>query len=279
MSRPKAWKKCARYHPRFQHFKGGTESNTNLQELEKISSDIISTVTERIKAETAGKAAHDLVNEKLKRVQSGLDKMAGTIKTSQKKLVGELSSSNDSVKRGSIKNNLTQGVISSLSEIKAAILEIAAADQKAQIDAGVTRFNAAAQTSTKNLFMRTEKNTPVGREITATISDVSKGVTGAGGVAESKAEALIKADEITKSKTSHEVSTSVQKIARLIGVVGEYAAKANESSKEDGRKFDRSLESSVILSEYLAGNTELISYGGSINDSINGMFYIHSWYL
>jgi len=253
--------------------KGGGENGTNLQELEKITSDIILTVTERIKAETAGKAAHDLINEKLRRVQIGLDKMAGNMKGNQKKLVGELSSSNDSVKRSSIKNNLTQGVISSLNEIKVALLEIAAADQKAQIDACVARFNSAAQASTKNLFMRTEKNTPVGREITAVISDVTKGVTGAGGIAELRTEALIKTDEGTRSKCSHEIGTSVQKIVRLIGVVGEYAAKANESSKEDGRKFDKSLESSVMLSDYLSGNTELISYGGSINDSINNMFY------
>jgi methyl-accepting chemotaxis protein len=253
--------------------KGGGESSTKLQELEKISADIISTVTERIKAETGGKIAHDQIDERLKRLNAGLDKMAGNMKNNQKKLVGELSSSNDSVKRGNIKNNLTQGVISSLNDIKVAILEIAAADQKAQIDASVARFNTAAQATTKSLFMRTEKNTPLGKEITSIVGDLTKSVTAAGGIAESRSASLGKNDDGARSKFSQEVNSAVQKIVRLTGMVNEYATKTNEASKEEGKRFDNSLEKSVMLTDYLSGNTELVGYGGSINDSVNDMFH------
>jgi methyl-accepting chemotaxis protein len=253
--------------------KGGGESDEKLKELEKISTDIVSTVTERIKAETAGKAAREQIGERLKRLNIGLDKMAVTMKTTQKKLVGELSSTNDSVKRGGIKNTLTQGVISSINDIKVAIYEIAAADQKSQIDAGVARFNSAAQAATKSLFMRTEKNTPVGKEITSVITEVTKTVTGVGGIVETRSASLGRADDAARSKVSQEAAATVQKIVKLSGAVGEYATKTNEGTKEDGKKFDRSLENSVMLSDYLAGNAELISYGGSINDAINNMFY------
>jgi methyl-accepting chemotaxis protein len=253
--------------------KGGGESDAKLEELGKVSNDILSTVAERIKAETAGKAAHDQIDERLKRLSSGLDKMAGTMKGSQKKLVGELSSTNDSVKRSSVKNSLTQSVVSSLGEIKVAILEIAAADQKSQIDAAVSRFNAAAQATTKSLFMRTEKNTPLGKDITATIKELTTSVTGSGGIADSRAASLGKADDGSKGKTSQEVSTATQKIIKLSSAVSEYASKVNEASKEEGKKFDRSLETSVMLSEYLAGNTDLVGYGGGINDAVNDMVH------
>lgn len=253
--------------------KGGGEDDSKLKDLEKISSDIIATVAERIKAETAGKAAHDLIDERIKRLNSGLDKMAQTMKVNQKKLVGELSSTNDSVKRSGVKTNLTQAVVSSLAEVKVAILEIAAADQKAHIDSGVTRFNAAAQAATKSLFMRTEKNTPLGKDITATLKELSTAVTGSGGIADTRSAALGKADDAAKGKVSQDVSSSVQKITRLTAAVNEYAVKIGEASKEEGKKFDRSLESSVMLSEYLAGNTDLVGYGGSVNDTVNDMFH------
>lgn len=256
--------------------KGGSESGVKMQELESISGDIIKTVTERIMAETAGAAAHVQIDEKLTRLQSGLDQMAVTMKTSQKKLVGELSSSNDNVKRGSIKNNLTQGVISTLNDIRISILEIAAADQKSHIDSSVAKLNSSAQSVSKSLFMRTEKNTPLGKDISATIADVTKMVTGAGGIAESRAAALIKSDETTRSKNTQEINSAVSKIMRLSGAVGEYAVKTSEGSKEEGGKFDRALENSVLLSDFLAGNTELVSYGGNINDAINSMFHIRT---
>ena len=253
--------------------KGGGGDSTKLQELEKISTDIISTVTERIKAETAGKIAHDHIDERLTRLNAGLDKMAASMKTNQKKLVGDLSSTNDSVKRGNIKNNLTQSVISSLNDLKVSILEIAAADQKSQIDASVSRFSSLTQSTSKSLFMRTEKNTPLGKDITATIGDLTKIVTGSGGIAETRTANLGKTDDAARNKISQEVAAALQKIAKLSAAVTEFAAKNNDASKEEGKKFDNSLEKSVMLSDHLSGNTELISYGGGIDDAANKMFH------
>lgn len=257
--------------------KGGSEKNTaKLQEMEKISADIIATVAERINAENAGRAAHEHIDERLKHLDDGLDKMAAIMKSSQKKLVGEISSANDSLKRGNIKNSLTQAVINSLADMKVAVYEIAAANQKPQVDAGVTRFNAAAQAINKSLFMRTDKNTPVGKEISATVSDLTKSVAGAGGLAESKGASLGKGDDTAHGKVSQDMNTLIQKIVRLTGTVSEFAAKNIETSREEGKKFDNSLESSVILTDHLAGNTDLVSYGGSINDEINRMFRAHT---
>ena len=256
--------------------KGDRSESAKLEELEKISTDIISTVTERIRAEAAGKAARAQIEEKMNRLNNGLDKMAVAMKGNQKKLVGELSSSNDSVKRGASKNSLAQAVVGLLSDVKVAVLEIAAADQKGQVDASLGRFNAATQGVTKSLFMRTEKNSPTGKEITSVIADVTKMVTGAGGVVETKTASLAKGDEAARSKASQEATTAVQKITRLAAAVADFAAKVNESSREEGKKFDVSLEKSVMLSEFLSGNTELVAFGGSINSAINSMFQAHT---
>jgi len=252
--------------------KGEAAGDQKLGDLEKITTDIVATVADRIKAEADGKAADKVMQERLHQIDVNLDKMAGTMKSSQKKTVGELSSTNDSVKRSSIKNALIQGVLSSLSDLRQATLEIAAADHKGGIDAGLTRFTTAAQGATKNLFMRTEKNSPVGKEITAVVSDVSKSVTGNAGIAETKAAVIAKGDEASRTKLAQEVNAAMQKLTRLSSAINEYAAKQNESAKEEGKKFDRSLENSVMLSEHLAGNSDLTGACSEIRNVINQMF-------
>ncbi len=252
--------------------KGESDSNHKLQELEKITADIVTTVGERIKAEADGKAADKLMDERLQKVDTSLAKIAATMKTSQKKTVGELSSTNDNVKRGSVKNTLTQGVVSGLSDTRLAILEISNADQKASLDAAATHFTSAAQSVTKSLFMRTEKNNPIGKDISATMADVARSVTGSGGILESKTAILSKADDSVRSKLTQDVNSTLQKIGRLSGTVSEFGAKVNEGAREEGKKFDKSLENSVMLSDHLANNSDLIAYGSDIRALIKAFF-------
>ena len=252
--------------------KGDSGSTQKLQDLEIITTDIVTTVGERIKAEAAGKTADKLMDERLLKVDASLARIAATMKTSQKKTVGELSSTNDNVKRGSVKNTLTQAVISAFSDIRLAILEISSADQKAPLDAALAHFNTATQAATKNLFMRTEKNNPIGKEITATMADITKMVTGSGGILEIKAASLVKADDSVKSRLTQDTNTALQKISKLSGTVSEFGAKVTEGAKEEGKKFDKSLENSVMLSEHLANNSDLIGYGSEIRAIIKAFF-------
>ena len=252
--------------------KGDSGSSQKMQDLEKITTDIVTTVGERIKAEAAGKAADKLMDERLQKVDASLTRIAAAMKTSQKKTVGELSSTNDNVKRGSVKNTLTQAVVSALSDTRLAILEIGNADQKSSVDTALAHFTAAAQATTKNLFMRTEKNNPIGKEITGTMTDVTRMVTGSGGIVETKNASLSKLDDSTKSKLTQDTTTALQKISKLSGTVSEFGAKVNEGAKEEGKKFDKSLENSVMLSEHLANNSDLIGYGSEIRAIIKAFF-------
>lgn len=255
--------------------KGGGGGGEKLQELEKITADMISTVGERVKADAAGKAADVAMEQKLARIDTQLQKISAGMKGNQKKTVGELSSTNDSVKRASTKNSLTQAVVSALTDMKNAVLEVAAADQKPALDSAVAQVNAATQSATKNLFMRTEKNTPLGKEITAVSSAIGKLVAPGGALIEAKHSAM-NGEEGAKSKLSQEVTTVNQKITHLSAKINEYAAKINENAREEGKKFDKSLESSVMLSEHLAANTDLLSECSEIRGLIRDIFSARS---
>ena len=255
--------------------KGGGGNEQKLQVLEKITSDIMATVGDRIKANVAGKAVDATMEQKLVRIDAQLQKISTTMKGTQKRTVGELSSSNDSVKRASAKNTLTQAVVNALTDMKNAVLEVASADQKSTLDSAVAKVNISVHAATKSMFMRTEKNSPLGKEITAVSSDISKLVAAGGGIIEPK-QAAMRGEDGAGSRLNHAVDEVNQRISHLNTRMNEYASKINESAREEGKKFDKSLESSVMLSEHLAANSDLFIECSEIRGRIKKIFDVRT---
>jgi methyl-accepting chemotaxis protein len=256
--------------------KGDTSTGKQFQALEDVTGEVSGTIEERIKAAEAGRAADKVMNQKLQQISANLGRMGTTMKATQKKSVGELSSSNDSVKRSSVKINLTQGVIAALNDLRLALLEIVAADQKSALEVCQAKLATATQAISKSLFMRAEKNTPLGKELTAGLAELNKLATGPGGLVELKMSTLGGGDEAVRRKLSQESAATLQKVGKLAALVTDFAAKTVEASKEEGKKFDKSLEESVILSEHLASNSDLVELCADIRAVIKEMFVAQS---
>lgn len=251
-------------------FKGETPG-AKLAELESITNEVAATIAERIQAEAAGRAAEAQINEKLQLITHSLQRIDSGMKRSQKKLVSELSSTNDSVKRSSLKANLAQSVLNSLGEMRTAILEIQAADQNAAVDAAQAKVVAAAQAVTKSFFMRAERNSAVGKELSAGVAEVVKQFSGTDTLADKKNGLLQHPDEAARKQLSHDLNAAAQKVARLGTLVHDYSTNVTNASKEEGKQFDRSLENSVILSETLASNSDLVGIGAEIKATVREM--------
>ena len=252
-------------------FKGETASGTKVSELENITGEVVATITERIQAEAAGLAAEKQINEKLQLISNNLQRIDSGIKRSQKKLVSELSSTNDSVKRSSLKTNLAQSVIGSLGEMRTAILEISAADQKGTVDSAQAKLSAAGQAVAKSFFMRAERNSAIGKELSAGVAEVLKQFSGDGNLAEKKNGLLQHPDDAARKQLLHDLNAAAQKVGRLTSLVNEYSVTVTNASKEEGKQFDQSLENSVILSETLASNSDLVGIGAEIRATVREM--------
>jgi methyl-accepting chemotaxis protein len=255
----------------------GSSSDGKSAELQKITEEILATTAQRLKAEADRKAADALISDKLKLISSNLAKIGGAIKGNQKKSVGDLSSTNDSAKRSTLKLNLTQQTVTQLNDYRIALMEMLNSDSKSSLDAAGAKLAAAGQAITKGVFLKLERGTAIGKELNTSFSEITKTVSAAGGLLEAQGAILAgKGDDAAKAKLNRDGSAALQKISGLTQKLTEYAAKINEATKEEGKKFDSSLEGSVMLSETLSINGDLVETCTEVKTSVKEMFLASS---
>ena len=257
--------------------KGG-EANTggSLTELTAITGEMVKTTESRIRAEEGAKAADSQMEVKLQGISQKLRSLDASVRKVQKGSMAQLNSSNEGVKRVTTRVKNAQATMGAINDVKIAILEVAAAENKAGVTLGRSHFTVASRWVSQGELAKAEKDSAVVRELVDGMGEITKKVTGAGGLVELKNALITKPDDETRKKFSETQALAMQKLAQMTVLMGDLVEKSAETFAAENRKFDESLKGSESAGTKLSSNSELVALGADINMTANEMFGVRS---
>ncbi len=247
-------------------------TNNELQELSHTTRDIIRITEERLKTEAGAKTANDLMNKKLQDITKNLNQLDASVKKLQRNSMDQLSTSNNTVKKITQRIKNVQTVVYAIKDFKQAIFEIVAADNKTELTVAQSRYNSFHRWITQSELAKSEKDSSTVKELIDGISDISKYVSGTGGLIELKDNLFKNPDGETKNKLLHSRAIILQKLAQLTTIVGDIDEKSSEDFNSENKQLNASLDTSDIASKVLAQNSELVAFGYNLQRNIHETF-------
>lgn len=246
-------------------FKSDVMNDNEIDELSEITGDMINISGKRIQATEDAKISYQQMETALSNIYSKLDQMDKSVKKLQNGSMEQLSSSNDSVKKITKEMKNVQLVVYSLKDLKQAISDIVAADTITELTIAKSRYNSSIRWLTQSDLLSSGKDTSSVRSITDGLSDISKYVTGSGGLSELKDALLKNPNDETKNKLTSARAIVNQKLAQMTTIVGDIDEKSAESFNSENTKLDNSLNNSNYAARILTLNNEIINAGLDID--------------
>jgi methyl-accepting chemotaxis protein len=256
-------------------FKGGSDegkTSVSVQELEGITTELLATTQERLKAEEAGRAANGLMKKKLQDVAKKLRDMDQSMKSVQKNSMGQLTTSNDSVKSITQKVKQVQAASNALNEVKVAILEISAADGKTPLTVAKSHFTVASRRLVQCELVKSDKGSGISRTIVDSMADVTKQVAASQGLLDLKSGILDNFTEDGKKQFAQTLAVVNQKLAQLTTAMGDAVERSSDEYVAEDKKFDSSVKGASSAGDIMAATSDLIALGSDISRLINELF-------
>ncbi|RJQ50390.1 MAG: methyl-accepting chemotaxis protein [Nitrospiraceae bacterium] len=247
-------------------FKGEKKENSEIGDLTSITNNIISITEMRIRAETESAAASGVIETKLTDASKKLEAMDVSIRNLQKGSMTQLSTSNERVKRTTKKAKNVQVVAHALKDLNQAVFRIVAAETRSEITVAQSRFNASARWIAQSEFIKTDS---AAKDLMDGLSDVTKHVTGAGGLVEMKESYLKNPDDDTKKRFMQARSVIEQKLSQMTVIMSDIDEKSSETFNLENKTLESSLDSSNNATNILSLNSELVSLGSEIQHHIH----------
>ncbi len=248
----------------------------HLDELTTITSELVRTVDEKLRARAEAKQADILMKGKMQQIGGRLKEMDGAMKKLQKGSMGQLSTSNDSVKQISQRVKNAQATMSSINDVKISLLEIAAAESKGSVTVARSHFTVASRWITTGALAKAEKDSAAVKGLIDSVNEITKQVTGAGGLIETK-NALIAAptDEL-KKHFAETNAAAMQKLSQMTVLMGDLVEKAAETNTSENKRFDDSLKGTESASMVMGLNSDLVAIGGDIRSLTKELFDVET---
>lgn len=258
--------------------KGGEDSGTggNLEELKTITGEIVKTTENRIKAEEGAKAAEKQMGTNLQGISQKLRSLDASVRKVQKGSMAQLNSSNEGVKRVTARVKNAQAAMGAINDVKIAILEIAAAENKAGVTLGRSHFTVASRWVSQGALAKAEKDSTAVKELGDGMAEITRRVTGSGGLVELKNSLIAKPDDETRKKFSETQALAMQKLAQMTVLMGDLVEKSADTVAAENKKFEDSLKGSETAGTKLSSNSELVALGADLNMTANEMFGVRS---
>lgn len=250
--------------------KGGRVGQVD--ELANITDEIFKTIEEKIKAGEGARDANSLMRSRLQDISRKLKDMDAATKKAQNNSMNQVSSSHDSVEMITQRLKNVQLVVNALKDLKQAITEISAADNKTAVTIARSRYVSAERWITQSNMFKKEAGTSAVKELAGGLSDVNKRVAGTQGLIELKDSLLVKHDEEIRKKFTDTNAFVMQKLAQMTVLLADVDEKASEVFNSENKKFNDSLEVSNISGDTLTLNSELLSTGAEIRILIKELF-------
>ncbi|SNB45338.1 methyl-accepting chemotaxis protein [Geobacter sp. DSM 9736] len=249
----------------------GTEKQ-HLDELAAITADLIRTVGEKLKArEEAGKADL-LMKGKLQQISQKLKEMDGAMKKLQKGSMTQLSTSNESVKQISQRVKNVQATMNAINDVKMALLQVAAAENKTGVTVARSQYTVASRWVTTGALAKAEKDTAAVKSLMDGINEITKQVTGPGGLIETKNAIIAAPTEDLKKHFNETHAAALQKLAQMTVIMGDLVEKAAEVNTSENKRFEDSLKGSESASSVMSMNSDLVAIGGDIRSLTRELF-------
>lgn len=257
-----------------QSFKAGTDGaeSKHLEELASITSEMVRTIDEKLRARDEAKAADTQMKAKLQHISQKLKEMDGAMKRLQKGSMGQLSSSNDSVRQISQRVKNVQAAMNAINDVKISLLEVAAAENKGGVTVARSHFIVASRWITTGPLAKAEKDSSAVKGLLESINEIAKQVTGAGGLIEIKNALIAAPSEELNKRFQDTNAAAMQKLAQMTVLMGDLVEKASETNTSENKKFEESLKGSESASSIMSMNSDLVAIGGDIRSLTRELF-------
>ncbi|GAB7028440.1 methyl-accepting chemotaxis protein [Geotalea toluenoxydans] len=257
-------------------FKGSNTADgaekRHLDELASITAELVRTVDEKLKARDEAKKADTETKGKLQQIGQKLKEMDGAMKKLQKGSMGQLSTSNESVKQISQRVKIVQATMNSINDVKISLLEIAAAENKAGVTVARSHFTVASRWITTGALAKAEKDSAAVKSLIDGIGEITRQVTGAGGLIETKNALLATPTDDLRKQFSETNASAMQKLAQMTVLMGDQVEKAAETNTSENKRFEESLKGSESASTVMGMNSDLVGIGGDIRSLTKELF-------
>jgi methyl-accepting chemotaxis protein len=256
-------------------FKGVTVDGAgkqNLDELSSITSELIRTVDDRLKAREEAKKADIQMKAKLLQIGQKLKELDGTMKKLQKGSMGQLSTSNESVKQISQRVKNVQAAMSAINDVKISLLEISGAENKSGVTIAKSHFIVASRWVTTGALAKAEKDSSAVKVLIGSMAEITKQVTGQGGLIETRNSLIAAPSDELKKRFSEINAATMQKLVQMTAIMGDLIEKAAETNSSENKRFEDSLRGSSSASDIMALNSDLVALGGDIRSLIRELF-------
>lgn len=252
----------------------GDGASSGVEQLAAITKDMIATTELRLKAEESGRNADLLMKQKLQQIAQKLRSLDSSMRKSQTGSMSQLSASNQGVKKITQKMRDVQNAGTALSEVKQAVLEVAAADGKTGVIVATSKFNAATRKLAGSDMVKADPT--AAKPLLEGVTDVKERVTGADGLIPQKNAILAASDDEKRKKFSQTLAQTMQRMAQMTVVMGDIVEKAGEDFSSEDSRFDASLKGADSASSILGVSSELIAEGSEISRLIRDIFTVTS---
>jgi methyl-accepting chemotaxis protein len=250
----------------------GTNTASGVEQLEAITKDMVTVTESRLKAEEAGHKADLLMKQKLQQIAQKLRSLDNSMRKTQSGSMSQLSASNQGVKKITQKMRDVSNAGNALSEVKQAVLEVAAADSKTGVVVASSKFNVATRKLAGSDMVKAD---PVAaRPLLEGITDVKERVIGADGLIPQKSAFLATPDDEKRKKFTQTVAQTMQRMAQMTVVMGDIVEKAGDEFTHEDSRFDASLKGADTASSILGVSSELIAEGSEISRLIRDIFTV-----
>ena len=252
----------------------GAGTSGSVEQLAAITRDLVAVTESRLKAEEAGHKADLLMKQKLQQISQNLRRLDASMRKAQAGSMYELSESNQGVKDITRKMRAVENAGNALNEVKQAVLEIAAADNKTAVVVASSKFNAATRKLTGSEMVKADPTTS--KPLLEGAADVRERVAGAEGLIALKNALLAAPDEEKRKKFSQALPQTMQRMAQMSVVMSDMVEKAADDFTREASRFDSSMTGADVASGILGVSSELIAEGSEISRLIRDLFGVRS---
>jgi methyl-accepting chemotaxis protein len=244
----------------------------HLDELATITNDLVRNVDEKLKARDEAKKADTQMKGKLQQIGQRLEELDSAMKKLQKGSMGQLSTSNESVKQISQRVKNVQAAMNAINDVKISLLEIAAAENKGGVTVARSHFTVASRWVTTGPLAKAEKDSSAIKGLIEGISEITKQVTGPGGLVETRNALIATPTDDLKKQFKETHAAAMQKLSQMTVIMGDLVEKAAETNSSENKRFEESLKGSESATNIMAMNSDLIAIGGDIRGLTKELF-------
>lgn len=253
-------------------FTNAASSVAGVEQLSIITKEMIAVTEAHLKSEEAGRKADQLMKQKLQQIAQKLRSLDSSMRKTQTGSMSQLSASNQGVKKITQKMRDVQNAGNALSEVKQAVLEVAAADGKTGVVVATSKFNAATRKLASSDMVKAD---PVAaKPLLEGVADVKERVTGADGLIPQKNSMISALDDEKRKKFAQTLAQTMQRMSQMTVVMGDIIEKAGEDFANEDSRFDASLKGADTASSILGVSSELIAEGSEISRLIRDIFTV-----